>query len=132
MKKYRRVSVYKEPGKTNISDTRKKPGVYLIYKDRELVYIGSSASNLYKALLRHFQKWNDPTQVRITYPQRPIYKVSIVQTTPKQSKRLEMALIKRLKPRDNPNKYNLFTLTADEERANRTFLDTLNSGEAPF
>ncbi len=132
MKKYRRVSVYNKPGQTNIADTRKKAGVYLIYKNRDLVYIGASKTNLYKALLRHFQKWNDPTQVRTLYPQRPEYKVSIVQTTPTQAMRLEKALIKRMKPKDNPQKYQQFTLTKEQERANKIFLDTLNSGEPPF
>jgi len=132
MKKFRRTQIYKAKGVTNVTDTRKKSGVYLIYKGQQLVYIGMSQSNIYKALLRHFQSWNDPRQIRVTYPQTPLYKVSIVYTTPKQAPRLEKALIIRLKPKDNPNKYGNMELTRELEAAHRTYLNTYSSGEAPF
>jgi len=132
MKKFRRTQIYKAEGQTNVSTTRNRAGVYLIYKDRQLVYIGMSQSNIYKALLRHFQEWNDRNQIRVTYPQLPEYKDSIVYTTAKQAPRLEKALIIRLQPRDNPNKYQQMELTAELERAHRTYLETYSSGEAPF
>jgi excinuclease UvrABC nuclease subunit len=132
MKKFRRTQIYAAKGKTNVKETQGKAGVYMIYSNNTLVYIGSSQSNMYKALLRHFQDWTSSRQTRITYAQHPRYKVSIIQTTGKQAPRLERALIQRMKPRDNPMQYQIFELTPEEKRANEIYQNTLNSGEAPF
>lgn len=113
MRRFRKVSIYKNPGKTNVSEVFNKSGVYLIYKKgvKNPVYIGYSGSNLYKTLTRHFQSWNDRTQVRITYPQNGNYSVSIVLCTPEQAVRLEKYLIKKIRPVDNPNKYDTVEIT---------------------
>lgn len=132
MKRFRRVPVYKEPGKTNVSELVDRSGVYLIYEDRKLVYIGHSTTNMYKTLLRHFQRWDDPAQIRITYPQTKTYRVSIVYTTAQQAPRLEFALIKRYQPRDNPDKYENQKAQGADIRALHTFLDTPVDQIAPF
>jgi excinuclease UvrABC nuclease subunit len=132
MKRFRRTQVYSAPGKTNIKEAIERAGVYMIYKDRQLRYIGHSSSNIYKTLLRHFQNWDDPKQIRVTYPQTPLYKVTIIFTTEQQAPRLERWMIKRYKPIDNPEKYEQIKLNYGEIRAGETFLDTPTDTQAPF
>lgn len=132
MIRFRRVPVYSKPGKTNVKEAMERAGVYMIYKGRQLRYIGHSTTNLYKTLIRHFQNWDDPTQQRVTYPQTPEYKVSIIYTTETQAPRLERWMIKRYKPIDNPDKYEQSKLNFAEVRAGETFLDTPTDTRAPF
>ena len=84
----------------------KKSGVYLI-KSRQtgkIMYVGHSETSLKKTLYRHFQKWNDRAQDRFVYePSR--YMVKIYRTAPKIAPRLEKALIQKLSPPHNKNKY---------------------------
>lgn len=58
--KQRRSKPYRENGKTTFN-IQNRPGVYMIYKDDVLKYIGYGGKNVYKTLYRHFQKWNDKT-----------------------------------------------------------------------
>jgi hypothetical protein len=90
-----------------------KAGVYVIRDadSREIVYVGSSAGQLYSTLTRHFQSWrrwknfwrgqygegHDPG---LTY-ERDSVEVAIRLTAPNKSLDEEMRLIARLKPRDN-------------------------------
>ena len=91
--------------------TAERPGVYLIYKNGSLVYVGYSSYNVYKTLYRHFQSWNDPTQVRITYSKDdPNIKVRVIYTTAARSRKLEKALILKYAPKDNPDKYQNYVL----------------------
>lgn len=110
-------SRFKEPyngEKTNFRFTNGKAGVYLVQNAAgKIVYVGMSASNLYKAMYRHFQSWKDRTQVRITYPKQG-YKVRVILTTSKQAYRLERALIMKIKPKDNPDKLERFIQSAAE------------------
>lgn len=46
--------------------TKKRSGMYEIYKGSELVYIGFSGVDLYKTIQRHFQAWEDEEQRRYT------------------------------------------------------------------
>jgi len=97
--------------------TAKQPGVYLIYNDTQLVYVGYSSYNLYKTMYRHFQRWNDPTQVRVTYnPNNPNIKVRVIYTTATRSKKLEKAIILKYQPKDNPEKYNNYILDKKSEK----------------
>ncbi len=97
--------------------TAKQPGVYLIYKNSQLVYVGYSSYNLYKTMYRHFQRWNDPTQVRVIYnPNDPGIKVRVIYTTAARSKKLEKALILKYAPKDNPEKYKNYVLDKKSEK----------------
>jgi excinuclease UvrABC nuclease subunit len=137
LKKFRKTPVYNQPGQTNIRETKERSGVYLIYygSDKKPVYIGMSASNLYKTILRHFQEWNDPAQQRTVYPQDPLYKVSVVYTTPKQAPKLEKMLILRHKPDDNRHKWegleieNIYT---EDKKVLNTFDLTPTELKPPF
>lgn len=120
MRKFRGQPPYNKEGKTNFRYTSGKPGVYLIYRDGVLVYIGSSKSDVYKTMYRHFQSWNDPTQVRVTFQKqlkRRQFRCRVVLTTPIQAERLERALIVKHKPKYNTYKYLLFDETERERRA---------------
>lgn len=99
------IDPYKKgkPGQTNGRFAIGRPGCYLVKnKDGKVVYVGMSASNVYKALYRHFQAWDDPTQVRITFAKAGGYKVKIYLTTEKQAPALEKALMAKHKPTRNP------------------------------
>lgn len=95
---------------------RRQPGCYLIFKHGELRYVGYSGADLYKALYRHFQTWNDSTQVRVQYTNLAGITVRVIYTnTKQQASRLEKALIIKLKPTDNPQQYWLDFDTDNKE-----------------
>ena len=97
--------------------TAKRPGVYLIYQNNELVYVGHSSYDLYKTMYRHFQRWNDPKQARVTYsPENTNIKVRVIYTTAIRAKKLEKALILKYQPKDNPEKYENFVLDKKSEK----------------
>lgn len=108
MKKTRFKPVYNLAGRVNIPETKDRSGVYLIKEKGKIVYVGNSASNVYKTALRHFQSWDDPTQERITYAGQPRenYTIRFVACTAKQAEALERRLILRHQPRDNSIKYD--------------------------
>lgn len=95
------------------AETWEKTGVYLVYRPTKqtrngkrvlvLRYIGFSGYNLYKTIYRHFQRWDDPNQVRITYPKRSTF-LRVIFTTPARAIKLEEELQRRLNPKDNPRK----------------------------
>ena len=121
MNKSRFFVPYLKNGKVaeHISKAKNKSGVYFIKPTGKSkpVYVGHSRSDLYKTILRHFQSWNDKTQIRIVYPKYG-YVVRVVLTSPKRAENLERAYIIKHKPKDNPNKLELFTkLTTGEENA---------------
>lgn len=97
---------------------RNKAGVYIIYKSHKAVYVGFSRTDVYKALYRHFQKWNDPRQVRVTYSgSNEHIKVRVIYcNTSINADRLEKALIIKLKPVDNPQKYWLTNVLDEKEK----------------
>ena len=115
--------------------TAKQPGVYLIYNNNKLVYVGFSSYNLYKTMYRHFQRWNDPTQVRVTYnPNNPNLKVRVIYTTAARAKKLEKAIILQYQPKDNPEKYNNYVL---DKQSEKTLIEAENeftaiNGDLPF
>jgi hypothetical protein len=110
---YRPVGASGEPYPEWVRALRGKAGVYVIRdaKSGETVYVGSSASQLYDTLTRHFQIWrrwkgfwkgqygegHDPG---LTYD-RDSVEVAVRVTSPSTSLDEEMRLIRRLKPRDN-------------------------------
>ena len=93
-------------------------GVYLIRERgvfrRPVIYVGSSETNLYRTLYRHFQTWNDRRQERYTYSQNK-YEVKVVLCPPKMALRLEARYIKALQPRDNKDKLEKLTNREREE-----------------
>jgi excinuclease UvrABC nuclease subunit len=106
LQKSRYLRPYNKEGKTNLIGLKNKSGVYLIknYDTDELKYIGFSASNLYKTILRHFQAWPDRTQIRVTF-NKTDYVVRVVLCSPAKAEKLEKALIERYSPTDNPRAY---------------------------
>lgn len=142
MAKFRKTKL--APAYTNGKPTFKKmyrPGAYIIYKQtgdkKTPLYVGFSASNVYKTLYRHFQSWNDKTQVRTTYNRTGPFKVRIILAGPKTAEKLERALLKRLKPKDNPRKLTSFLTKQDIryiQELNSTSVDfsLTNETEAPF
>jgi excinuclease UvrABC nuclease subunit len=125
MKKSRFRPAYKANGRTNYPNIQGKTGVYIIKKDETIVYIGHSTSDLYKTLYRHFQSWNDKTQVRTVYPksQRNKYTVRVVLTSKAKAPRLEKALICKYQPKDNPQKYTTACLSNPDKKAAREYFN---------
>ena len=104
MFKSRFTPPYNIHGKTNFHESIKKAGTYIIKENGIIVYIGSSRKNLYKTLYRHFQIWNHPEQLIVTYFKtlnKKKYTVRFVYCSPSQALRLEKALVLKHKPRDN-------------------------------
>jgi excinuclease UvrABC nuclease subunit len=124
------------PYKNNkIFYTAKLPGVYLIFKNEKIVYVGFSSYNIYKTLYRHFQTWNDPTQQRVVYSKNdPSIKVRVIYCSPTKAKKLESALILKYKPKDNPEKYDNLIMDKKEKKVlievNNEFI-TINE-DLPF
>lgn len=125
-------TAYKDdkPAVEILKASKNQTGVYLIKdKNNNIVYVGFSASNLYKTFYRHFQIWNDKThpEKRNVYPRN--YKARIIITTEKRAFLLEKYLILKLKPRDNNFKYEDY-LTPKEETQVSQFWNGLEV--APF
>lgn len=94
---------YKDDNKTTNFPLRNKPGVYMIYKNDVLRYIGFSGVDLYRTMYHHFQNWPDRNQYRATYS-RENCKVRVIYTNnARQAVNLEIALIHKHNPKDNKN-----------------------------
>lgn len=107
---YRKKPTATERGVTNIAHLKDKKGVYKIFENASLVYIGSSTKDLYTTILRHFQEWNDKDQrERISYKndlQKNSYTVQVElmdRKTAEQIKDREYKLTAAKNPRDNKN-----------------------------
>lgn len=129
MKQTKYFKPYKKPQSTNLKFTEGKSGVYLIKRkgDTKPVYVGMSGSNLYKTITRHFQSWEDPRQVRVTYSQKSDIVIRVILTTPKQAERLEKYLVLKYKPEDNPNKYENYQLDAFDKVVVNSYSNVLTS-----
>lgn len=113
-----RSSKYLPPytnGRTNFP-IRRRPGVYLIRHRGALRYVGFSRVDVYKALYRHFQSWNDRSRPysRATYPSTAT--VRVIYCNAAQAARLERALILKHKPPDNPNQYDAWEIDEADRR----------------
>lgn len=94
-------------------NVRNVPGVYIVYKGKEIIYVGFSKNNLYRTLYRHFQDWSKSKQYRAVFNPENV-KVRVVYTkTAKQAFILEAALIKKYDPIGNKYNTDLFT---DEQK----------------
>lgn len=124
----RALPPYYENGLTRFN-IRHKPGVYLIYKHKRLVYVGYSASDVYKTMYRHFQKWNDKSQQRVVYQHLNNITVRVVYCrTGAKAKALEEALILKYKPEDNINKYERFEMDSKNKEALKEYEDSSKNG----
>lgn len=124
MRASRLIAPYDSNGRSNLGFTNKESGVYLIYKNGTLVYVGFSGGNLYKTCTRHFQKWDSKYQRVVTYHgqlNRHDFKVRIVLCSASRAAKLEKALIVRHKPKDNPDKLPGYQLNTYEVRALEDF-----------
>lgn len=120
------IPPYNAKGRANYP-TESKPGCYLIRENGVLVYIGMSATNVYKTMYRHFQRWPDRQQLLITYRDRlkkNHYTVRVVYCTAKQAQALERLLIIKHKPRDNDFKYSQYTLNLYDKQVKDIYNDT--------
>jgi len=107
---YRRKPTPTKNGITNIGHLKDKRGVYKIFENTKLVYIGSSTKDLYTTILRHFQEWNDQAQrERISYKndlKNNSYTVQVElmpNATDEQIKTKEYKQTAAKNPRDNKN-----------------------------
>lgn len=108
---YRHIGGRGDPYPQWVRDLRGAAGVYVIREAGETVYVGSSRTQLYDTLTRHFQSWrrwkgywsgqfgegHDPG---LTYDREAV-EVAVRVTQPSEALDEEMRLIKRLRPRDN-------------------------------
>lgn len=150
MKRTRLLAPYDEEGNTAFP-ARNLPGVYLIYKEGKptpfgkapnvLRYVGYGSRDVYKALYRHFQIWNDRQSEagergpRTVYRVRAGVKVRVIYcNTAAQARELERALILKHQPQDNPDKLELYELTEAGEEMAQAAMDAelVENLEAPF
>lgn len=132
----RLVTPYTRDGRATFPD-RQRPGVYLIFRGGALVYVGFSSVDVYKAMYRHFQSWNDPSRdrPRAVYPKGGNSQVRVIYTNgPAQAARLERALIVRYRPADNPDKLEAHELQPADRAALEAAADAefMDPGPAPF
>lgn len=136
-------AVYKIPpgekrknGAYNLSILEGKKGVYCIYEERpsgppKVVYIGQSASDLYKTVTRHFQNWDSRSG---NYPGRVSYRGSAqigtgffveAYTDEKHMFEIEEESIMKLRPRDNNLKIFRYEKgREDKEAEKRAIMET--------
>ncbi len=150
MKRTKLLPPYDEEGRTNFP-ARNLPGVYLIYKEGQptafgkapnvLRYVGYGSRDVYKALYRHFQVWNDRQAEAGERGKRTVYRVRkgvkvrvIYCHTAAQARELEKAMILKHQPPDNPDKLELYELTeAGDEMAQEAMgAEFVDNMEAPF
>jgi excinuclease UvrABC nuclease subunit len=111
---------YSLDGKCNLKTTGK--GCYIIKKNDSVIYVGLSYSDVKRTLYRHFQKWTDlrtdytkKNQVyeRVTYTgqNKSNFKIKVIFCkTDKEISELEYLLIKKLKPKDNTLKNEIYSV----------------------
>ncbi len=137
--KFRKVRTrppYDKAGRSNFRFTLARAGVYIIRENGKVVYIGFSATNLYKTMHRHFQQWNHRGQPVVTYVnkfRRNKYTVSVTLTGARTAALLETALIRKYKPRDNPGKIE-FALSKPEKKIANDWIKekTIADKDLPF
>lgn len=110
---------------------KKYAGIYFIRdrKTKELLYIGSSKTNIRNTLYRHFQRWNDKRfweeergyrVSHTTYKKHTIDVKLLVTYDGTAAFRLEKYFILKLNPRDNRLKYNLLIMEKEANDIERT------------
>lgn len=105
---------YLKTGRPAWRPCKRRPGVYLVRRGQDIVYVGHSTKNVRRVMYRHFQAWNDG-HAHATYPKRGFMVKVIHRVTARQAASLEKRLIARYQPSDNIFKYGgqlPFTTTA--------------------
>jgi len=123
-------------------DYGKISGVYLIMdaQTKEIVYVGQSATQLLKTILRHFQRWTDTRYEKANKGKsRPTYtkfgyQVRFVLVSPTRAAKLEKALIQKYMPTDNMDKYEKYKDIEDIKNILKEYDDNPVSSddEVPF
>lgn len=132
--KLRARAPYRADGKTTLSGIAGKAGVYIIRENGKIVYVGYSATNIYRTMYRHFQKWNHSQQEVVTYESRMKankYSVQVTICSPGKAEKLERALVKKHEPRDNSNKYEQYKLKLDDTKLVNDWIEQTTE-ESPF
>jgi len=112
-------------------------GVYIIKSGSQIVYVGYSATNLYKTMTRHFQSWED-RQVRTVYTNRNSDNLTarVIFCGSIKAKKLETALVIKYRPRDNNNKYEQYILDLQDKKLikelDETAASNFNEEPPPF
>lgn len=133
MKVFKFWPPYQANGHTTFPETTNRSGVYLIREGEKLVYIGYSATNLYRTMYRHFQRWNHRGQEVVSYAgSSKRYTVRVVLCTPAQAARLEKALIIKNRPRDNRDKYRGYKLDFQDKKTVDQYENQYAITDAPF
>ena len=111
---------------------KKRAGVYAIQENGRIVYIGSSKTQLYKTITRHFHYWKHESR-QVTYDATTArYKVAIFYIRPEAASFLECEYITEAEPRDNQNKCLSHWLTSYEEFKEAEKERQRASNEVPF
>jgi len=124
--------------KTNFP-IREKPGTYLIYEGKKVIYVGYG-KNVYIAMYRHFYPYKEKRQqARIYFENKDKLKVQVIYTkTAAQAHKLEIALIFKYNPPMNINKYAGFEADESEIKILNQYYITpakdieIYKGEVPF
>lgn len=134
MKVFKFWPPYQANGRTTFPQAQQKSGVYIIKEDNKIVYVGYSATNLYRTMYRHFQRWNHSGQNVTTYinkMSRHAYTCRVVLCTPAQAARLEKGLILKHQPRDNREKYRYYELDFDTKKTVQQYESEFAIMESP-
>lgn len=110
---------YRPNGRTTLRHISGRSGVYIIKKNDRILYVGFSATDIYKTLYRHFQSWKDWRQVRVSYHGQDLtaFRVRVIICKPEKAAALERALIIKYQPKDNPDKLQMYLPSKQEEKA---------------
>ena len=114
--------IYKNGVRHTTFGKRNTAGVYMIYQDRQLVYVGMSSNNLYRTMYRHLQDWSASKQYRAVYDPDSV-KIRVIYCTPLQADRLEKALIIKHNPVGNKNKYEQYTIDYNEKQVYQQYIE---------
>ena len=109
LKKQKFAQPYKKNGLSEVTtfNLRGRAGVYIVREQNstKVLYVGFSATDVYKALYRHFQSWKDRRQQRVTFDRWRVVVRVVYCSNKTTAARLEKALIIKLQPSENIDKY---------------------------
>lgn len=150
---YKVRPTHKRKNAHNLKVFEGRAGAYIIYAREhdepqsaaKMVYIGSSATNVAKTILRHFQRWysksnNYPDRISYYYrarlgPKAEVFTVAVTLTTAEEAYELEKALIMKYQPADNRQKYERIkeSLVTEQQQAPTVAAsEFLPAEEVPF
>lgn len=111
-KKYQQTNLsFLKAGAKKFGVSLMKGGVYMIYRGKELVYIGYGKTDVLRALTRHFHYYNDKYERnRVELPKEKEYTVKILVAADKTASNfyVEMFLINKYRPPLNREYYDSY------------------------